>query len=71
MPRYRAAVPAQRDIDIVSKPPAQGDVPPAPEVRDPGSTVWMVKVLTQFETKESAKANCHIGIAGKVKIQLQ
>lgn len=46
-------------------------MPPAPEVRDPGSTVWMVKVLTQLETKEPAKAYCHIGIAGKIKIQLQ
>ena len=64
-------VASQGDIHILPEPGGKGDVPPAPEFRNAGTDVGIVEVFQKLEAKHPPQASCHIGITGKVKVNLQ
>ena len=62
---------AQGDIQVLPEPGGQGDVPPPPELRDGGGSIGIVKVLREVEAQHLTHADGHIGIAGKIKVDLE
>ena len=64
-------VASQRDVHIFPKPGRQRNVPPAPEFCNRSGKIGVIKVFHKPEPKHPSKADCHIGISGKVKINLQ
>lgn len=65
------AVSAHLDIDIVSKPCAQRYIPAAPELGYAFGDIGIIEVFYKVEAEYSAKANSHVGIAGKIKVYMQ
>ena len=62
---------AHGDIHIVPKPAAKADVPPPPELRDASREVGIVKILDKMEPQHPPKADGHVGIAGKIEVNVQ
>ena len=46
-------------------------MPPSPELRNAFGNIWIVEVFREPEAQHMAHADCHIGIAGKIKINLE
>ncbi len=46
-------------------------MPPAPELRHRGRDIRIVKILRKTEAQHLPQPYCHIGIAGKIKINLE
>ena len=46
-------------------------MPAPPEIRDAGGGVGIAEVFREVETKHPAEADRHIGIAGKIEIDLE
>ena len=67
----RYAVSAERNIDVVPEPGAEADMPAPPEFGDGAGDIRVVEILLKPETENSAESDCHIAVAGKVKIELQ
>ena len=67
----RTPVAAQRDIHIVTEPAGQRHVPAPPELGHRAADVRIVEVFEKLEAKHLAKANRHIGVTGKVVVNLQ
>lgn len=68
---FAAPVSAQRDIQVVSEPAGKGNVPPAPELAERAGDVGIIEVDAQLKAEKSPKADGHVRVAGKVKIDLQ
>ena len=66
-----APVSPQGDIQVLPEPTGQRHVPPPPELRNRCGQIGVVKVLVEPETKNPAQADGHIGVAGKVKVDLK
>ena len=65
------AITTQGDIDIIPEPGAKGNMPPPPELRNAGGQIGVVKVFGKIKAKALGKTDCHIGIAGEIKIELE
>ena len=65
------AVTAQRDVEVVAQPCAQGDVPPVPEVGNRHRLVGVVEVDVKPESHEQCQAYRHVAVAREVAIDLQ
>ncbi len=46
-------------------------MPAAPKIADALGNIWKIKVFRQAKTDHHSQTNCHIGISGKVKENLQ
>ncbi len=68
--RFGDAIAAKRDVEIVTEPRGQGDMPPFPEVWYRGREVWEIEVVTKVDTEEFRGPSGDIGIAGEVGIDL-
>ena len=66
-----AAIAAQGDVDIIPEPGAQGDMPPPPKLGNAGGEIGIVKVGGEIKAKALGKTDGHVGVAGKVEIQLE
>ena len=64
-------VAAQRDVNIIAEPGAEGDVPTPPEFGDAFGDVRIVKVLWEIETQHPAQTNRHQRITAEIKINLE
>ena len=62
---------AHGDIHIVPKPAAKADMPPPPELRDASRKVGVVEILHKMEPQHPPQADGHVGIAGKVEVNVQ
>ena len=62
---------AQGEVDVIPEPAPQGDVPALPELGHRAGDIGIVKVLLKAEAEHAPQADGHVGIAGKVKIDLQ
>lgn len=67
----RDPVAAQRDIDIVAEPSAEGDMPPPPELRRAPRDIRIIEVLHEVEPEHASETNRHIAVPGKIKVNLQ
>ena len=65
-----AAVPAERHIEIVTKPSRQGHVPTTPEVLDRDGGIGPIEVLREPEAEQQGEPDRHVGVAGEVGIDL-
>ena len=64
-------VAAQRNVHIFPEEGAQRDVPAPPELADAAGNEGRVEILQEAEAQHAAQADGHVGIAGKIEIQLQ
>ena len=64
-------VSAQRDVDIIAEPGAEGDVPPAPEFGDAFGDVGVIEVLREEKAQHPSQADCHQRVAAEVKVNLE
>ena len=62
---------AERNIEVIPEPLGQGNVPAPPELGDAGGDVGIVEVVLELKAEHLTQADGHLGIAGKVKKQLQ
>ena len=61
---------AEREVQVIAKPRAQRDVPPAPELRDRLGDEREVEVLQKVEAEHPAEADRHVRIAAEVVVHL-
>lgn len=66
-----AAVAAEREIEIVAEPGAEGHVPAAPELGDRAAGIGPEKILGEADAEHPRQADRHVRIAGEVEIDLQ
>ena len=71
LPGQALPVTAQGNIHIFPEPGGKRNVPPAPEFGYAGTDVGVVEVFQEFKAEHPPQASCHVGIAGKVKVDLQ
>ena len=69
--RAGAAVAAEGNVDIVAEPRGERDVPAPPELGDAAGDIGIVEVFKKVEAEHPAKADGHVGIGGKVEINLK
>ena len=62
---------AQRDVDIIPKPAGQADVPAPPEIRGILRQIGHIEIPAQVKIPDRGDSNGHVGIAGKVTVDLQ
>ena len=68
--RTPAAVPAERDVDVVAEPAREGHVPAAPEVLDRRRGVRRVEVLGEREAEQERDPDRDVRVAGEVRVDL-
>ena len=61
----------QRKKHKITKPTGKGDVPAPPKFSNVLRYIWKVEIFHKAETHHPPYANCHIGIARKIEIQLK
>ena len=69
--RPALSIAAQRDIEIIAEPRAQRDMPAPPEIGDAARHIGIVEIAHEFKPEHAPQPHGHIGIAGKVKIDLE
>ncbi len=71
-PARRAdAVAAQRNVDILAEPAAQGHVPAPPELGDRPGDEGVVEVLGEGEAEEAPQPDGHVAVPAEVEVELQ
>ena len=71
LPLHAFTVSAQRNIDIFSEPGTERDMPPSPEFRNALGHIRIIKILQKMKAEHPAQTDSHIGISGKIKIDLK
>ncbi|KPZ05699.1 Alginate o-acetyltransferase AlgI [Pseudomonas syringae pv. spinaceae] len=66
-----ATVAAQGDVQVVTQPSGQADVPATPELGDRLADVRLFEVFHKAETHHQAQANRHVAVTGEVEIKLR
>ena len=66
-----AAVPAERDVEIVAQPVRQRDVPASPELGDGPADIGEAEVLQEVEAHHLPQADRHVRVAGEVEVELE
>ena len=65
------AVASQRDVEVVSQPRRERDVPTSPELGDGGRVVGGIEVLGEVEAHQKGQTDGHIRVAREVAVDLQ
>ena len=63
--------PDQRPVQMIPKPPAQGDVPPPPEIGQRPGGQGPAEILRQVKAQQLSHPQGHVGVPGEVKVQGQ
>lgn len=66
-----AAIPSQRNIDVIAEEGAQRNMPSAPEIRNGIGHIRIIEVFFIVEAAHQTHADCHIGIGRKIEVDLQ
>ena len=66
-----AAGTAERVVDEVAQPPAEGHVPAPPEVADAGRRVGVVEVVGDLDAEQQRAAAHEVHVAGEVAVDLR
>ena len=67
-PDVALPVTPQGDIQIVTEPAGQGNVPTPPKLLDICRLIWLIKIPRQLDVEHQATAYSHIAITGKIEI---
>ena len=67
---YAVTITAERDVEVVSEPRRERDMPSVPELCEVAASVGEVEILTQPDAKHSSNAYAYVAIAAEVKINL-
>jgi len=65
------AASTHRNVQKITQPEAQGDVPAPPEIDNARGFIGRIEVVRQLHAEEEGHADSHVGIAGKIEIQLE
>ena len=65
------AVAAERNVEIISKPFAQSNMPSTPKVRDTYCRIGAIEIFWKCEAKHKAKTYSHVGVGGEIEIDLK
>ena len=65
------AAAAKRDVNIIPEPGAERYMPAPPKFGGALRNERIIEVFREMEAKHHPKANCHVRIPGKVKVNLQ
>ena len=65
------AIATKGDVQVVTQPAGQRQMPAAPEILDAASQIRLVKVFREVKAQHQAQADGHGTVAGKVEEQLQ
>ena len=63
LPSDAFTVPSHRDVDIIPEPASQGNVPPAPKLRNAGRNIRVIEIFRKGEPKHSAQPDGHITVS--------
>ena len=69
--RLGATTPTHGDIDIVSKPGRQRNVPSTPEFSDIATEIRHVEITHQLDPEQLCSAYGDVGVSGEVAIDLE
>lgn len=69
--RSATAVATERNVEVITEPGGQGDVPASPELGDVAGEIGLVEILGQLNAQQAADPPGDIGVAGEVAIDLQ
>jgi len=69
--RLRYAVSPERDIEIITEPGRQGDMPTMPEFRYGGGLIRPIEIVPEAKTQHLGGAYGNIGISGEVAVYLE
>ena len=61
----------ERNIEVISEPRRERDVPAAPKLGEVSGEVWEFEVTQQFKAKEFGGTERNIGIAREVSVDLK
>ena len=64
-------VSAEWNIDIITEESSEGNMPSVPEFFNGTGDVRVIKVFIVVKTNHKSHTDCHVGIGGKIKINLQ
>src|SRR3982751_6181848 len=64
------AISPERNVEIIAQPSGEADVPAMPEVRDVACEIRKAKVYRQLIAKQPRAGDCHVGISGKIAVDL-
>src|SRR6516162_5125733 len=70
-PGITAPVAPERNVEIISKPVGQRNMPALPEFAYRLGDVRENEVFEEAKSEHQSQANGHIGVAGEIKINLQ
>ena len=62
---------ANRNINIVTQPVGQRNMPPSPEFRQRKGNIRIIKILLKVKAEHLGKSDRHICVAAEIKIKLQ
>lgn len=65
-----AAVPSQRDVEVILEPRRQADVPSLPELAQRCGEIGIVEVQHEVEAQHACASPCHIGVAAEIEVYL-
>ena len=65
------AVAAERDVDIITEPGAERDVPTTPEIGDGDRGERIVEVLEVVEAEHAAHTDRHVTVGAEVEVELE
>ena len=61
---------SQWEVNMLTEPSGQSDMPTSPEVLDVGGEIWALKVYGDIDSEQFSHPNCDIGIPGEITVQL-
>src|SRR5207244_8511076 len=70
-PGRATAVAPERNVHVIAIPVRQRDVPAPPKLGNGTGHVGVVEVLAELEAEQLGQADGHVGVTGKVKVDLQ
>ena len=69
--RQPLPVASQRNVKILPEPGGEGDMPAPPELADRGRQIRIIEVLFVGKAEHPAQADGHVGVPGKIIVNLE
>ena len=70
LPRLATAVAAQRNVQVITEPACQADVPAPPQFGKGAGAQRLAEVFRQFKPKHGPRAKRHVTSGGKITVKL-
>ena len=70
IPKLVPPIAAHGNINVIPEKAAQGNMPSAPELGSGARNIRVIEIFRIMESKQPRQTNRHIGITGKIEINL-